>query len=181
VFGRTEVTVFGDPRFRGRSEQYTQSVNNLRRDDFNNQISSIRVRSRGFGGSGSGWDSLGGGGSSSSYGGPNPDVIVRRAYQDVLDREPDANGLRVYRSHIIDDGWTETQVREALRKSPEFRERNTMTRDKAEDIVRRAYLDVLKREPDSGARPMVDRVMRDKWTLADVERELRKSPEYRNR
>jgi hypothetical protein len=188
IFGRTEVTVFGDPRFSGRSEQYTQSVNNLRQDDFNNQISSIRVRGRGgFGssssgsgsGSGSGWSSVGGG--NSSYGGSNPDVIVRRAYEDVLDREPDATGLRIYRSHILDDGWTEAQVRDALRKSPEYREQNTMTREKAENIVRRAYLDVLRREPDPGARPMVDRVLRDKWTLADVERELRKSPEYRNR
>jgi hypothetical protein len=56
-----------------------------------------------------------------------------------------------------------------------------MTRAKAEDIVRRAYLSVLKREPDSGSRGYVDRVLRDKWTQQDVERELRKSAEYRNR
>ncbi|MEQ1761269.1 MAG: hypothetical protein ABL986_23415 [Vicinamibacterales bacterium] len=35
------------------------------------------------------------------------------------------------RSRIIDDGWTEQQVREALRTSPEYRERNTMTSAKA--------------------------------------------------
>ena len=55
-----------------------------------------------------------------------------------------------------------------------------MTRGKAEDIVRRAYQNVLRREPDSGSRGYVDRVMRNKWTQGDVERELRKSPEYRN-
>lgn len=56
-----------------------------------------------------------------------------------------------------------------------------MTREQAEEIVRRAYLRVLDREPDEGARGFVDGVMRHRWTQADVERELRKSPEYRNR
>ena len=107
------------------------------------------------------------------------DRIVRRAYQDILDREPDEAGLRQYRSRIIDDGWSEAQVREALRKSPEYRQKSTMTRQKAQEIVRRAYLAVLKREPDAGSRGYVDRVLREKWTQSDVERELRKSPEYR--
>jgi len=106
---------------------------------------------------------------------------VRRAYQDVLNREPDGAGLRLYRSRILDDGWTEADVREALRRSPEHRERNTMTRDRAEEIVRRAYLSVLGRAPDSGSRGYVDKVLRDKWTQHDVERELQRSPEYRNR
>ena len=179
IFGRTEVTVFGDPRFRGRSEQYTTSIGNLRRDEFNNQISSIRVRSRGNGGDSSNgnWGSVGG----SSVGTNNPDVIIRRAYEDILNREPDSAGLRLYRGRMIDDGWSEEQVREALRRSPEYREQNTMTREKAQDIVRRAYLNVLKREPDPDSRGYVDRVLRDKWSQFDVERELRKSPEYRNR
>jgi TorA maturation chaperone TorD len=107
------------------------------------------------------------------------DRIVRRAYQDILDREPDEAGLRQYRSRIIDDGWSEAQVRDALRKSPEYRQKSTMTRQKAQDIVRRAYLSVLKREPDAASRGYVDRILRDKWTQSDVERELRKSPEYR--
>jgi hypothetical protein len=109
------------------------------------------------------------------------DRIVRRAYEDVLGREPDENGLRAYRSHIIDDGWSESQVRDSLRNSPEFREKSTMTVARAQDIVRRAYLDVLKREPDPASRPFVDRVLRDHWTQQDVERELRNSAEYRNK
>jgi uncharacterized protein HemY len=89
--------------------------------------------------------------------------------------------MRLYRSRIIDDEWTEQDVREALRKSPEFREKNTMTRAKAEDIVRRAYLAVLRREPDAaGSAGYVNSVLRDKWTQQDVERELRRSPEFRN-
>lgn len=69
-----------------------------------------------------------------------PRSNCRRAYQDILDREPDSAGLRLYRSRIIDDGWTEAQVRDALRKSPEYRENSTMTVAKAQDIARRAYL-----------------------------------------
>ena len=104
---------------------------------------------------------------------------TRRAYQDILEREPDAAGMRTYRSRIIDDNWTEEQVREALRRSPEYRERTTMTPQKAADIVRRAYLSVLNREPDAASQGYVQRVLRDKWTEEDVARELRRSPEYR--
>ena len=51
---------------------------------------------------------------------------------------------------------------------------------RAEDVVRRAYLEVLRREPDAaGSRAYVDRVVRDNWSQNDVERELRRSPEYR--
>jgi hypothetical protein len=72
-------------------------------------------------------------------------------------------------------------VREALRKSPEYRDKSRMTRQKAEEIVRRAYRSVLNRDPDSGSRGYVDKVLYEKWTENDVERELRKSPEYRRR
>src|SRR6185295_19501547 len=39
-----------------------------------------------------------------------------------------------------------------------------MTQARAEDIVRRAYQSVLKRDPDPASRGFVDRVMRDGWT-----------------
>ena len=52
---------------------------------------------------------------------------------------------------------------------------------RAEEIVRRAYLDVLRREPDGASRTYVERVMRDNWSQNDVERELRRSAEYRQR
>jgi hypothetical protein len=113
--------------------------------------------------------------------GEDADRVVRRAYQDILDREPDSAGMRLYRSRIIDDDWSEQDVREALRKSPEYREKNTMTRQKAEEIVGRAYRSVLNRDPDSGSRTYVDKVMREKWSQSDVERELRKSPEYKRK
>jgi hypothetical protein len=56
-----------------------------------------------------------------------------------------------------------------------------MTQAHAEEIVRRAYLSVLKREPDPASRGFVDKVLNDRWTQVDVERELRKSDEYRKR
>lgn len=176
VFGRAEVVVYKDGRFEGRTSRFDGDVRNLRRMGWNDVISSVRVRSlsehdhrgrdddRGYRGRGE-----------------DADRIVRRAYQDILDRDPDSAGLRLYRSRIIDDGWSEAQVREALRTSPEFRERNTMTRPRAEEIVRRAYRSVLNRDPDPGSRTYVDRVLRDKWTQQDVERELRNSPEYRRK
>ena len=52
---------------------------------------------------------------------------------------------------------------------------------RAEEIVRRAYLEVLRREPDAASRSYVDRVVRDNWSQADVERDLRKSAESRRR
>ena len=177
VFGRATVTVFKDIRFQGRSSRFDDDVPNLEDEGWDDLISSIRVRTRGG-------DSFGGRpGDRPSSGRPteDPDRIVQRAYEDILGRQPDSAGLRIYRSHIIDDGWSEAKVRDALRNSPEYREKTTMTYTKAQDIVRRAYLEVLKREPDAGSAGYVDKVFRDHWSQEDVERELRKSDEYRRK
>jgi Peptidase inhibitor family I36/Domain of unknown function (DUF4214) len=174
VFGDAEVTVFRDVRFDGRSSRFDRDVRDLKDAGWNDLISSLRVQSR------RGFARRPGAPPIDRQGG-DVERIVRRAYQDVLEREPDAAGLRVYRSHMIDDGWSEAQVREALRQSQEFRQKNTMTPGRAQDIVRRAYLEVLKREPDQGSRPYVDEVLRDHWSQQDVERELRNSAEYRNK
>ena len=172
ILGRAEVTVFEDPRFRGTSRQIESDIRDLHIEDFNDVISSIQVGGRSFGGARRS-------GNGPRFGSQSPDAIVRRAYQDVLERDPDSVGMRTYRSHIIDDGWTEQQVREALRQSPEYLEKTRMTRAKAEQIVRNAYLAILNREPDAGSRNYVERVLRDHWSQADVERELRRSPEHR--
>jgi len=110
------------------------------------------------------------------------DRIVKRAYQDILGRNPDYNGLVTYRNRIVNDGWDEYDVREALRKSPEFRQKNTMTRQKAEEMVTRAYRSVLGRDPDpAGMENYVQGVMRKHWSEADIARDLRNSDEYRNK
>lgn len=175
VFGRAEVIVYQHDRFKGRSKRFEDDVRNLRREGWNDRISSLRVEGR-FGGSpGGGW----GGGGHRPPG--RVDHVIRRAYRDILHREPDQDGLRLYRRRMLDDGWSEGQVKDALRQSPEFRQQNAMTWPKAEEIVRRAYRNVLHRDPDAGARGFVEQVMRNGWTQVDVERELRKSPEAMRR
>jgi len=162
VFGHAEVTVFNDQRFGGGSSSFRGNIKNLKNEGWNDRISSIRVHGSNLGG------------------GTDPDRVIRRAYQDILHRDPDEGGYRQYRSRVQRDGWTEDDVRNSLRSSPEYRELSTMTPAKAQDVVRRAYQTVLRRDPDPGSQGYVDRVMRDHWTQADVERELRKSSEYRN-
>jgi hypothetical protein len=171
LFGNAQVTIFQEPRFGGRGTDFRGEVRNLQDEGWNDRISSLRVR--GSGGSGG----YGGGGYSSEQ----ADRIVRRAYEDILDRQPDTAGLRLYRSRMIDDGWSEKDVRDARRKSPEYKEKSTMTRQQAEDVVARAYRSVLDREPDPGSRSYVDKVLREHWSEQDVARELRKSAEYKNK
>jgi hypothetical protein len=204
TFGDVEVTVFRNPGFGGRSTRFTDDVSNLQLEGWNDTLSSLQVRRSGFRGNGG----FGGGG----YRQPgNVDRIIERAYEDLLEREPDPAGFREYRRRMLDDGWSDADVREAIRRSPEYREhmagvrsgrddrwrddrgrddrggaerrdeRGGMTRERAEEIVRRAYQSTLGRDPDPGAAAYVTRVLRDNWTAQDVIRELRKSPEYRNR
>lgn len=106
--------------------------------------------------------------------------IVRRAYLEILGREPDP-GAQGWVDKILHDRWTEQDVVQALRDSDEYRRGGYMTRRQAEQMVRRAYLDVLGREPDAGAEGWVDKVLRDRWTEQDVVRALRDSDEYRRR
>ncbi|HVZ22105.1 MAG TPA: peptidase inhibitor family I36 protein [Vicinamibacterales bacterium] len=187
VFGRAAVVVFRDARFSGGSARFVSNVRDLRDEGWNDRVSSLQVREdRGDREAGRDRDAERGRAGERAGGrptrGPDVDAIVRRAYQDVLGRDPDEGGLRQYRSRIIDNGWTEAQVRDSLRNSPEYREKTTMTFAKAQDIVRRAYLNVLKREPDAvGSQGYIANVMRNNWSQADVERELMKSQEYRDK
>jgi hypothetical protein len=180
IYGRAEVEIFKSSNYGGDSERFDFDVRNLRSENWNDKVSSLRVRTASSHGRRD-YDSRDRDDRRSGYSSQDADRIVRRAYRDILDRDPDSAGLRLYRNRLLDDGWSESQVREALRSSPEYRQKNTMTRQKAEQIVRDAYLAVLDREPDAGSRTYVDKVLRDKWTQRDVERELRKSPEYRNK
>ncbi len=49
------------------------------------------------------------------------ELIVRRAYREVLGREVDPSGLKHYSWEVREKGWTESDVRDDLRKSAEFR------------------------------------------------------------
>jgi hypothetical protein len=106
----------------------------------------------------------------------DPTTIVTEAYEDILGRKPDTDGLRAYRSHIIDDGWSEEDVRNDLKKSTEYQGK------KYDKIIKEAYQDILGRNPDrngleSYRRHMID----DGWSEKDVRNDLRNSDEYKRK
>ena len=112
--------------------------------------------------------------------GMRPEAIVRRAYQDILGRDPDPEGMRTYRSNIIDRGWSEQDVREALRNSPEYASGPARTAS-ADRIIRRAYQDILGREPDpSGLETYRRNIIERGWDEQDVRAALRHSQERRD-
>jgi len=86
TFGSTEVTIFQDSRFRGRSESFGGQIRNLRDEGWNDRLSSIRIRS-GYEGPRDRFQSRGSGTGGRGFT-ADPDRIVRRAYQDILGREP---------------------------------------------------------------------------------------------
>ena len=52
----------------------------------------------------------------------------------------------------------------------------------AAQVVRQAYLDVLRREPDQGGlRQYTNAMLREGWSVADVRRSLANSDEYAQR
>jgi len=186
ILGDADVSVFRNRSYEGNSARFDYDVANLRGGSWNDQISSIQVRRT--------YSSYRGQSRDDGYGrydrsADRTDRMIQRAYEDLLGRQPDAEGLRTYRGRILDDGWSEAQVRESIRRSNEYKERTSgnygdqysMTRQRAEDVVRRAYLNIFNRAPDPNSRGYVERVLRDNWTQQDVERELRQSPEFRAR
>jgi hypothetical protein len=116
VFGNAEVIVYKDKNFHGDSTRFSGNVNDLRRMGWNDKITSYRIESRGFGGGGGHYN-----GRPVSYG--EAQVIVRRAYLAVLDREPDAASSG-YIDAVMKQGWTQQRVEAELRKSPEYREKH---------------------------------------------------------
>lgn len=101
---------------------------------------------------------------------------VRRAFREILLREPDESGLRTYKKRIIEDDWTEDMVRDSLRHSAEYRD-HVVNR-----IITCAYRELLGRDPDPrGLDHYRDRLINHGWTDDDLREDLRKSAEYRNR
>jgi hypothetical protein len=189
TFGGAEVTIYQSDDFGGRSTRFAADVSNLQQQGWNDRLSSIRVGGRFAGGSGWGTPGNWGGGARDVRGDVRSvreaDQIIERAYRDILRREPDPEGRREYRSRLINDGWSEQQLRQVLRSSGERQDRVADTRARisrarAEQVVREAYLTVLNREPDPGSSGYVDRVLNDGWSQQDVVRALRESEEFRS-
>jgi uncharacterized protein DUF4214 len=106
-----------------------------------------------------------------------PESIIRRAYRDILGRDPDTEGMRTYRSKMIDQGWSEQDVRESLRSSPEYTS-GAVRNASADRIIRRAYEDILNREPDSAGLETYRRnIVERGWDEQDVRTALRRSSE----
>lgn len=165
IEGGAEVYVHTDARFRGMVMRLAESARDLTgrllpgsvSASWNDRISSLRVEVR-----------------RRDEPRVEPDPIIKRAYLDLLGREPDPAGLRDYRGLIIDQGWTERMVRDNIQRGDEFR------REGAERIVRRAYRDVLGREVDpEGLRHFRANLLDKNWTEGDVRDALRKSEEYK--
>lgn len=99
--------------------------------------------------------------------------IVTKCYFDILGRGPDANGLRSYARAMRDRGMTEQELRTELRRSDEARKRL------ADQIVQRAFRDILRREPDAEGYRHYTQLVMGGWTEERVRDDLRRSNEVR--
>jgi hypothetical protein len=193
IFGRAEVVVFRDVRFGGGATRFGHNIRDLRDENWNDRISSVRIEIPGRGGdfrdSGDRRDDRenrrGDRDDRRDAGRPDGETakareIVRRAYLSVFQREPDP-AAEGWVDNVLRNHWSEADLERELRNSPEYRDKVTLTRPKAQEMVRRAYLNVFKREPDPGAAGWVDNVLRNNWSHDDLERELRNTPEFRQK
>ena len=96
---------------------------------------------------------------------------VRSTFRDYLGRDPDAQGLRFYTGRLMDAGWSEEQLRDAFRRSDEFR-----TRD-VDAIIRKTYREVLGRDPDPGGLAAYRRGLGRGMTEPEMRAELARSRE----
>jgi hypothetical protein len=128
LFGNAAVTVFREPGFRGQSTVIDSSIADLRGMGFNDRISSYRVdTSRGpnrggppnRGGTAVLRDQGQSNGSRLSQ--REAETIVRRSYRSVLERDPDASGLRSWTEQVLANNWTQRDLENALRRSDEYR------------------------------------------------------------
>ncbi len=97
---------------------------------------------------------------------------VRAAYRDILGRDPDERGQRDYRDRLMSRGWTEDQLRDAIRHSSEFRNRDVS------EIIRRLYREVLRRDVDPAGLSKYSRALREGMSESELRAELLRSREY---
>jgi hypothetical protein len=102
------------------------------------------------------------------------DLIVQRAYREVLDRAADPEGLRTYRQRLMFEGWSERDVIAHLQRSPEARAVS------ADAAITNAYREVLGRDPDANGLAHYRAKWREGWTQGQIRDDLRRSNESRN-
>jgi hypothetical protein len=101
------------------------------------------------------------------------EMIVQRAFREVLNRPADPDGLRTYRDRLMYEGWTEQQVIQQLQRSGEARGTN------ADEAITKAYREVLGRDPDASGLAHYRAKWRDGWTQGQIRDDLRRSNEGR--
>jgi len=94
------------------------------------------------------------------------DAAITRAFRVVLNRDPSSFELRRYRMLMEQDGWSESDIRRDLRERSDYRPFRTLRGVSADDIVRRAYQDILGRDPDpDGLRNYRSKILNDGWAV----------------
>lgn len=102
------------------------------------------------------------------------DMLIERAFREVLDRPADPEGLRTYRNRLMNEGWTERQMIENLQRSSEARA------IKADVAITKIYREVLGRDPDPNGLAHYRAKWREGWTQGRIREDLRRSHEGRD-
>lgn len=102
------------------------------------------------------------------------ELVVQRAFREVLNRAPDPEGLRTYRDRLMYEGWSERDVVEQLQRSREARAVD------ADEAITRAYREVLGRDPDANGLAHYRAKWRQGWTQGQIRDDLRRSLEGRD-
>lgn len=104
-----------------------------------------------------------------------PRQLIDKAYNEVLLRDPDAGSVESLRKEMVRKDWSLTQVKDHLRKSPEYK---NVTIPK---MITIAYRDLLDREPDEYGKNFYATRARKGWSFEEIKNHIRKSDEYRNK
>ena len=116
TFGNVEVTIYQEGMFRGRSTSLSRDVGNVG-DDWNDRISSIRVR--GADRRDRDRERDGDRNRRTQWTDQQAEAMVARAYRALLGREPDP-ASRSWVNQVKSNNWTEQQLMDEIKKSPEY-------------------------------------------------------------
>jgi hypothetical protein len=125
TFGHVQVTIYKEGRFRGRSTELRGDVRNVG-DDWNDRISSVRVRSAGRDHDQDrdrDRDHDRDHDRNPRWTDQQAEAMVARAYRSLLGREPDPSS-RSWVSQVKSNNWTEQQLTDEIKKSAEYREKH---------------------------------------------------------
>jgi hypothetical protein len=195
TFGDTEVTIFQDVRYAGRWTRLEGDVRDLRREGWNDRLSSIRVSS-GYGRNRGSYEGQSGGQYAGHQNGSGLGRIETAPWREDRADQRDGWGYNPndHRSDTgIDryptdrrDGSGTGQYDPQTRGGATGVDRNNPTDrrvSEASDVtVRRLYQEVLVREADpQGLVLYRNHMNNDRWSEQDVRSALLKSPEYLQR